>query len=399
MQPILADKAFPELVQWADELAALRRDIHAHPELGFETPRTVDLIVKTLKGWGLEHVDPDEVKGGVVVVINGAAPGATVALCADIDALPMPDNSANPWKSQTEMRCHACGHDGHAAWLLGALRYLHEKRASFKGRVVGIFQPAEEIGRGALRVVQSGVFEHWGIQEIYGAHDEPTVAKGQYGLCAGPAQASTDFFYITVKGRGVHAARPHLGVDPITTAGVLIGALQTIVSRKVNPIETAVLSISSVNGGNFHTPNVIPETVTLSGTVRTFNEDVRNQIEAEMARMVERVAEAENCTGEFRYDRLVPSLFNTPEAVEHIRSFITHQFGAEHAEEMPISMGGEDFAEYTFKVPGCIIRAGIRDDSHKAALHHPTFDFNDEVIPATATVLAGTVLERLAALS
>ncbi|MDU6430403.1 MAG: M20/M25/M40 family metallo-hydrolase, partial [Sutterella wadsworthensis] len=133
--------------------------------------------------------------------------------------------------------------------------------------------------------------------------------------------------------------------------------------------------------------------------VRTFNEDVRNQIEAEMARMVERVAEVENCTGEFRYDRLVPSLFNTPEAVEHIRSFITHQFGAEHAEEMPISMGGEDFAEYTFKVPGCIIRAGIRDDSHKAALHHPTFDFNDEVIPATATVLAGTVLERLAALS
>ena len=129
MQPILADKAFPELVQWADELAALRRDIHAHPELGFETPRTVDLIVKTLKGWGLEHVDPDEVKGGVVVVINGAAPGATVALRADIDALPMPDNSANPWKSQTEMRCHACGHDGHAAWLLGALRYLHEKRA------------------------------------------------------------------------------------------------------------------------------------------------------------------------------------------------------------------------------------------------------------------------------
>ena len=121
MQPILADKAFPELVQWADELAALRRDLHAHPELGFETPRTVDLIVKTLKGWGLEHVDPDEVKGGVVVVINGAAPGATVALRADIDALPMPDNSANPWKSQTEMRCHACGHDGHAAWLLGAL--------------------------------------------------------------------------------------------------------------------------------------------------------------------------------------------------------------------------------------------------------------------------------------
>ena len=291
MQPILADKAFPELVQWADELAALRRDIHAHPELGFETPRTVDLIVKTLKGWGLEHVDPDEVKGGVVVVINGAAPGATVALRADIDALPMPDNSANPWKSQTEMRCHACGHDGHAAWLLGALRYLHEKRASFKGRVVGIFQPAEEIGRGALRVVQSGVFEHWGIQEIYGAHDEPTVAKGQYGLCAGPAQASTDFFYITVKGRGVHAARPHLGVDPITTAGIAhIGALQTSFHARSIPLRRRLLSISSVAAGTY-TPNVILKP---SRSLRcTFNEDVRNQIEAEMARMVERVAEAE----------------------------------------------------------------------------------------------------------
>ena len=240
VQPVHADKAFPEIVRWADELAALRRDIHAHPELGFETARTVDLIVKTLKGWGLEHVDPEEVPGGVVVVIEGAEAGPTVALRADIDALPMPDNAENPWKSQTAMRCHACGHDGHTAWLLGALRYLHEKRNTFKGRVVGIFQPAEEIGRGALRVVNSGVFEHWNIQEIYGAHDEPTVPKGDFGLCPGPAQASTDFFYITVKGKGVHAARPHLGVDPITAAGVLIGALQTIVSRKVNPIETAV---------------------------------------------------------------------------------------------------------------------------------------------------------------
>lgn len=399
MQTVLADKVFPELLEWADELAAIRRDIHAHPELGFDTPRTVGKIVETLRGWGLEHVDPEAVAGGVVVVVEGARPGPCVALRADIDALPMPDESANPWRSQTEMRCHACGHDGHAAWLMGAMRYLHAHRGDFAGRVVGIFQPAEEIGRGALRVIDSGVFERWGISEIYGAHDEPTVEKGVFGLCAGPAQASTDFFYITLRGRGVHAARPHQGVDPIPAAGILIGALQTIVSRKINPLEPAVVSISSVNGGRYNAPNVIPEAVTLSGTARAFSPEVRDRIEAEMARIVRTVAESEGCTAEFEYRRLVAPLINSPEAIAHVRDFVEARFGAGHASDQPPTMGGEDFAEYVIaKCPGCMIRAGIRDEAHAAALHHPTFDFNDEVIPATATVLAGVALARLAAL-
>lgn len=399
MQYVLQNKVFPEIGAWADELAAFRRDVHAHPELGFDTARTVGRIVETLRGWGITNVDADVVKGGVVVVIDGARPGATVALRADIDALPMPDQSKNPWRSTVEMRCHACGHDGHTTWLLGALRYLHEKRGEWAGRVVGVFQPAEEIGRGARAVVDAGVIEKYDVKEIYGAHDEPALPKGVFGLRAGPAQASTDFFYITLTGRGVHAARVHLGIDPVPAAGLLICALQTVVSRKVSAIEPAVLSISSVNAGHFHTPNVIPEEATLSGTVRTFSESVRCQIEAEMARMVKTIAESEGCRGDFRYDRLTPALINSADAVEHVRGFVTRRFGAQAAAPIDVSMGGEDFAEYLFKVPGAMIRVGIRDEVHQAALHHPTFDFNDEVIPAAATMLAGVALERLAALA
>ena len=399
MQYVLKDKVFPEIGAWADELAEIRRDIHAHPELGFETKRTVGLLKEKLRSWGVTNLDDTTVPGALIAVVDGARPGPAVALRGDIDALPMPDNSENAWKSQTELRCHACGHDGHATWLLGAMRYLQEKKNEFAGRVVGVFQPAEEIGKGARAVEASGILEKLGVREIYGCHDEPTIRKGAFGLCAGPAQASTDFFYISVKGRGVHAARPHLGIDPIPAVGLLISGLQTIVSRKVMPIQPAVLSISSVNGGRYNAPNVIPTEVTLSGTVRTFSEDVRNQIEHEMKVMVETIAASESCTGELRYDRLVPALINPPETMEHVRDFIVKHFGADAAEPMDMTMGGEDFAEFLFTRPGAMIRVGIRDDAHEASLHHPTFDFNDEVIPLASTYLAGIALERLKALA
>ena len=399
MHYVLEDKVFPEIGAWADELAAIRRDIHEHPELGFDTKRTVALLKEKLLEWGVTDLDDKTVPGALIVVIDGDRPGPAIGLRGDIDALPMPDNSANPWKSRTELRCHACGHDGHAAWLLGALRYLNEKKHEFAGRAVGIFQPAEEIGRGARAVEESGILEKLGVKEIYGCHDEPTIRKGAFGLCAGPAQASTDFFYITVKGRGVHAARPHLGIDPIPAVGLLISGLQTIVSRKVMPIEPAVVSISSVNGGRFNAPNVIPSEVTLSGTVRTFSETVRNQIEAEMGLMVETIAASEGCAGELRYDRLVPALINPPETMAHVRDFIRRKFGEDAAETMDMTMGGEDFSEFLFKRPGAMIRVGIRDEAHQASLHHPTFDFNDEVIPLASSYLAGIALERMKALA
>lgn len=396
---VLKEKCFPEIVGWQAELEAFRRDIHAHPELGFETERTCKKIAETLRGWGLEQVDESAVKGGVIVVVEGNRPGRTVGLRADCDALPMSDCATNPWKSTIDGRSHACGHDGHTTWLMGALRYLNAKR-DFPGRVVGIFQPAEEIGRGALAVLDAGILEKYEIAEIYAAHDEATLDKGFCGFCVGPAQASTDFFYVTVKGAGTHGARPHLGVDPVPVASELVTSLQTIISRKVNPIEKAVLSVCSINAGRFNAPNVIPAEVTLSGTVRTFNEDVRDLIEKEMNRMVKGVAEANGCTVDFRYDRLVSSVYNDPKTTAAMCDFVKRQFGEAYAVEgFPMSMGGEDFAEYQRKIPGSVIRLGVRDETHQVSIHNPTFDFNDEVIAVGATLLSGIALERLAALA
>ena len=227
-----ADRIPAEILAWGNELAQIRRDIHQHPELGFDTSRTCGVIATKLSEWGVEF-DDKLVEGGVIAVVNGNAPGPTVALRADMDALAMPDESENAWRSETSQRCHACGHDGHVTWLLGAVRALHA-HPDFPGRVLAVFQPAEEIGRGARSVVAAGVLEKYKPLEIYGAHASPVFPKGQIGIQAGPVQASCDFFYITLKGRGAHAARPHTTLDPIPTAALLSESLQTIVSRKVN---------------------------------------------------------------------------------------------------------------------------------------------------------------------
>ena len=399
MNIVLQNACFPELVEWTEELAGFRRDIHAHPELGFETARTCAKIVEALKRWGIESVDAETVKGGVLVVIEGSRPGKTVALRGDIDALPMNDASENAWKSTVAGRCHACGHDGHATWLLGALRYLHVHN-DFPGRVLGIFQPAEESGGGALSVCDSGVFERLGVKELYGAHDEATLPKGVVGFCYGPAQASVDFFYITMKGVGTHGARPHLGVDPVPAAAELVHTLQTIVSRKVDPIEKAVVSVCSINAGSYRAANVIPAEATLSGTIRTFNEDVRRQIAQEMERMTAAVASANGCTAELTVQRMTPSVYNHPETTQAMADFVKRTFGPEYAkEDWPLSMGGEDFAEYQLRIPGSIVRIGIRDENHRVSIHNPTFDFNDELIAAGSTLLAGVARERLEALA
>ena len=206
MSIVLADKVFPEIAAWGDELTAIRREIHSHPELGFDTAVTVSRIVTLLKKWGIEKIDTDIVKGGVIVEIDGNRPGKTVALRADIDALPMNDYSDNSWKSTIEARAHACGHDGHQTWLMAALRYLNLKR-DFPGRVIGIFQPAEELAQGALAVIKAGVLEKYGIAEIYGAHTEPMLDKGVFGFRVGPLQASSDSFWVTVHGVGTHGGR------------------------------------------------------------------------------------------------------------------------------------------------------------------------------------------------
>ena len=399
IRPLRPEVCFPEALEVFDELVEFRHDLHRHPELAFETARTCEKIVEKLRAWGVDEIDTTTVPGAVIAVVNGNRPGKTVALRGDIDALPMPDNSENPWKSCEAGRCHACGHDGHTTWTLGAL-YVLTRRRDFPGRVVGIFQPAEESGGGAASIVNAGIFEKYEIAEIYGGHDEGTRDKGVFGFRVGPAMASVDFFYITMKGVGTHGARPHLGVDPVPAAAELVHTLQTIVSRKVDPIEKAVVSVCSVNAGNYHAPNVIPAFATMSGTVRTFNEDVRKLIATELPRIAEGVAEACGCKAEVTYEKQTPAVINHPLTTKVLCDYVRKHFGDDAADEnFPISMGGDDFAEYQFKVPGSIIRVGVRDEAHPYPIHNNRFDFNDEVLAMASTLFAGVALERLEALA
>ena len=378
IRPFRPEVCFPETLEVFDELVEFRHDLHQHPELAFETTRTCGKIVEKLRAWGVDEIDTTTVPGAVIAVVKGNRPGKTVALRGDIDALPMPDNSDNPWKSCEAGRCHACGHDGHTTWTLGSL-YVLTRRRDFPGQVVGIFQPAEESGGGAAAIANSGIFEKYGICEIYGGHDEGTRDKGVFGFRVGPAMASVDFFYITVTGQGTHGARPHLGHDPI---------------------EKAVVSVCSVNAGNYNAPNVIPAVATMSGTVRTFNEDVRKLISTELPRIAEGVAEACGCKAEVTYEKQTPAVINHPLTTKVLSDYVRKHFGDDAADEnFPISMGGDDFAEYQFKVPGSIIRVGVRDEAHTFSIHNNRFDFNDEVLAMASTLFAGVALERLEALA
>ncbi len=398
MNFVLSDRVFPEILAWGEELAAIRHDVHSTPELKFDTPKTVARIVKHLTDWGIT-VDTDMVKGGVIAVIDGTKPGKTVALRADIDALPMPDATTNTWKSTHEGKAHACGHDGHQTWLMGALRYLRAHN-DFAGRIVGIFQPAEEIAEGAQAVIDAGVLAKYDVKEIYGAHTEPLLDKGTFGFRVGALQAASDSFWVTVKGVGCHGGRPHLGVDPIPVGGQLINALQTLVSRKLNPVDTGVVSICSVNAGSFGTPNVIPPVLTMSGTVRTFSKEGREMIEREFKKMVTGIAEANGCTVEIVYKHQCAAVNNTPEQTKAGIAAATAMYGAEHVvPDMTPFMSSEDFSAYQAVIPGAIMRVGIRDEQHQASLHSQIFDFNDEVLPAAASLIANIALTRLEALA
>lgn len=395
MQFVHAGRAYADILSWGEELAALRREAHKTPELGFETTRTVGRIAKTLRGWGIEKVDVDLVKGGVIVVIDGTRPGKTVALRADIDALGMNDTSGKPWASCIAGQAHACGHDGHQTWLLGALRHLHANR-DFPGRVVGIFQPAEEPCKGARAVVASGLFQKYEIAEIYGAHTEPLLDKGVFGFRVGPLQAACDYFWLTIKGKGTHGGRPHLGVDPLPAAAQLIGAAQSIVSRKVDPID----SICAVSAGRYETPNVVPEEVKISGTARTFRPATRKLVEESFKLMAADTARANGCTSEIKWESSIPAVINDETTTRAGIAAATELFGAGSVRsDMSPFMSSEDFAEYQQIVPGTMLRVGIRDDAHTVALHSTSFDFNDEVLPAAASLLAAIAVKRLEALA
>ena len=294
MALLLQDRLLPGVAELVPELEEIRHDIHAPPELGFETERTVGLICDYHRKSGIVEIDTELVKGCVIAVIEGSRPGHTIAIRADMDALPMNDGCGKPWASTVAGRGHCCGHDGHTTWLLGAARWLAAHN-DFPGRIVLVHQAAEEAGTGAKALVEAGLIEKYGIEEIYGGHTEPNLPKGVIGFKPGPLQAASDSVYITLRGKGTHGGRPHLGVDPIPVAAQIVTALQTIVSRKVDPIESAVVSICSINCGNFKANNVVQSELTMSGTVRTFLPEIRDLAEENIRAMVTGITTANGC--------------------------------------------------------------------------------------------------------
>ncbi len=381
MEPILA---------FQPELQEIRRDLHAHPELCYEEVRTADVVAARLTEWGIPVVRGLGVTGVVGVIQHGASKRA-IGLRADMDALPMQETNAFSHTSRHAGKMHACGHDGHTAMLLGAAHHLAQHR-NFDGTVYLIFQPAEEGGGGARRMMNDGLFEQFPMEAVYGMHNWPGIPEGNFGVVAGPMMASSNEFRVVVRGKGCHAAQPHRGIDPVMVAVQVAQAWQTIVSREKNPLESAVLSITQIHAGS--ATNVIPDEAELVGTVRTFSTGVLDQIQRRMEEMASGVAAAFNATVEFNFKRNYPPLVNHAEqtafAVEAMRAVV----GAERVDtKVEPTMGAEDFAFMLQEKPGCYVFIGNGEGSHRAGghglgpcqLHNTSYDFNDNLLPIGAS--------------
>jgi hippurate hydrolase len=360
------------------EITAWRRDLHAHPELLYDVQRTAASVADKLKAFGCDEVVTGIGRTGVVGVIRGrkGGGGKTIGLRADMDALPLEEATGLPYKSTVPGKMHACGHDGHTAMLLGAARYLAETR-NFAGSAVVVFQPAEEGGAGAKAMIDDGLMERFGIAEVYGMHNRPGMPVGQFGLRPGPIMAAADTVIIDIEGVGGHAARPHLAVDTVLVGAQIINAIQSVVSRNVNPIKSAVVSICMFQAGN--TDNVIPHTVQLQGTARSFDEDVRVLIEERLQRIVEGTATAHGAKAKLTYRRNYPVLSNHAPQTEFAASVASEIAGAANVDtDLPPMMGAEDFSFMLNARPGAFIWVG---NGASAGLHHPEYNFNDEAIP------------------
>ena len=361
-----------------DELTEFRRDLHRNPELLYDVERTATKVADALRAAGVDEVVTGIGLTGVVGVIRGNTDtrGRMIGLRADMDALPITEATGAAWASTKPGLMHACGHDGHTTMLLGAARQLAESRA-FDGTVVVIFQPAEEGGAGAKAMMDDGLFERFPVQEIYGLHNLPNLPLGQFAITPGATMASVDEIRISVEGVGGHAAFPHQTVDPITVTAALIQAVQTIVSRNIDPLKSAVVSITTINGGDAF--NVIPPVITLTGTVRTLDGGVRDLVEKRLQKAVAGIADAFDAKAELRYVRSYPVTVNNAAKLENAVRAAAEVVGAANVKaDLPPTMGGEDFAFMLEAVPGAFIFAG---NGPSAGLHHPQYDFNDELIP------------------
>jgi hippurate hydrolase len=391
IESILADAA---------AIATIRRDIHAHPELCFEEVRTADVIAKALTEWGIP-IHRGLGKTGVVGIVKNGTSNRAVGLRADIDALPMTEHNQFAHASTHPGKMHACGHDGHTAMLLAAARHLARHR-NFDGTVYLIFQPAEEGGGGAREMMKDGLFEKFPMEAVFGAHNWPGMAVGQFALKSGGVMASSNEFRIVIRGKGSHAALPHNGIDPVPIACQMVPGFQTIITRNRRPVDPGVISVTMIHAGE--ATNVVPDSCELQGTVRTFTFELLDLIEQRMKAVAEHTCAAFGATCEFEFTRNYPPTINHVKETEFARRVLGTVVGADNVVEFEPTMGAEDFSFFLQAKPGCYFMIGNGDGAHREGghglgpcmLHNPSYDFNDELIPLGATAWVRMAEEWLA---
>ncbi|WP_343636580.1 M20 aminoacylase family protein [Roseateles sp.] len=391
---------YQRLFESRGELVALRRELHAMPELGFEEHRTAARIVQALKACGVDEIHQGLGRTGIVATIHGQQPadgeGAAaprlIGLRADMDALPLREQNDFAWRSSTPGLMHACGHDGHCAMLVGAARHLAQTRR-FSGTAVLVFQPGEEGYGGAREMIADGLFDRFPVESIYAMHNWPHLPPGKIGLNRGAMMAAADRVTITIQGRGGHGAHPHLSIDPVLIAGHLITAVQSLVSRNIAPIEQAVVSLCSMQAGESSAFSVIPEAAQLTGTVRSFKPEVQQLLEERMTRLVESVALGFGASAKVDYQRLYPATINSAAEADFAVRVAQTLVGAENVDDKLVpSMGSEDFAFMLQARPGAYLRLG---QGGPCGLHQPRYDFNDEVLPLGSALFAALVEQAL----
>jgi amidohydrolase len=385
-------RAFAQISEFHPELTAFRRDLHAHPELGFEEVYTAARVKEALERCGVDAVHTGIGKTGLVATIQGRQNSnhKMIGLRADMDALPMTELNDFAWKSSRSGLMHGCGHDGHTAMLVGAARYLAATR-NFDGTAVLIFQPGEEGYAGARAMIQDGLFERFPVQAVYGMHNWPGLRPGTVGLNAGPMMAAADRVTIEISGRGGHGAHPYQTIDPVVVAAHIITAIQSIVSRNVRAIDSAVVSICAMHAGDPGAMSVVPGKATLVGTVRTFNPDVQDMVERRLNELCSAVALGFGATASVHYERIYPATINTPEETLFAANVAESLVGADHVvRDLEPSMGSEDFSFMLQVKPGAYMRIGqgAENGVGSCLLHNTRYDFNDDILPLGAALHA-----------
>ena len=385
-------RAFAHIAEFVPELTALRRDLHAHPELGFEEHYTAKRVIEALKVCGVDEVHTGIGKTGVVGLVRGKrnSSGRMIGLRADMDALPMTEHNDFAWRSTKPGLMHGCGHDGHTAMLVGAARYLSETR-NFDGTAVLIFQPGEEGYAGAKAMIEDGLFERFPVQSVYAMHNWPQMRPGTVGINRGAMMAAADRVTIKISGKGGHGAHAYLAVDPVLVAAHIITAVQSIVSRNVRPIDGAVISLCAMQAGDPGAFSVLPGEATLVGTVRSFNPAVQAMVERRLNELCSAVALGFGATASVHYERIYPATINTPDEAQFAADVAQSLLGRDHVDrEMDPSMGAEDFSFMLQVKPGAYLRLGQGGEG-SCFLHNSRYDFNDEVLPLGAALHAGLV--------